>query len=85
MIGVGHADLSDWYAIPAGAADVGECRPTAANPRLSTKTDGTVQMFGRVLAIWLFIIAALFPVMGAYVTLAGLCPIGDIIQAMQSG
>ncbi|MEE9159127.1 MAG: hypothetical protein V3V96_02450 [Acidiferrobacterales bacterium] len=51
----------------------------------STKTEGTVQMFGRVLAIWVFVIAALFPVMGAYVTLAGLCPIEAMIQTMQSG
>ncbi len=50
----------------------------------STKTEGTVQMFGRVLAIWVFVIAALFPVMGAYVTLAGLCPIEAMIQTMQS-
>jgi hypothetical protein len=51
----------------------------------STKTQGAVQMFGRVLAIWVFLIAAFFPVMGAYVTFTGLCPIEAMIQAMQSG
>ncbi len=51
----------------------------------STKTQGAVQMFGRVLAIWVFVIAAFFPVMGAYVTLSGLCPIEAMIQTMQSG
>jgi hypothetical protein len=51
----------------------------------STKTEGAVQMFGRILAIWVFVIAAFFPVMGAYVTLSGLCPIEAIIQSMQSG
>jgi hypothetical protein len=41
----------------------------------STKTMlETVQRFGQILAIWVFIIAAFFPVMGAYVTFAGLCP-----------
>ena len=40
----------------------------------STKTQGTVQRFGHFLAIWVFVVAAFFPVMGAYVTLTGLCP-----------
>ncbi|MEE8484109.1 MAG: hypothetical protein V3S46_05880 [Nitrospinota bacterium] len=40
----------------------------------STKTEGNVQKFGRGLAVWVFIIAAFFPIMGAYVTLSGLCP-----------
>ena len=40
----------------------------------SRKTQGALQIFGYVLAVWVFIIAAFFPVMGAYVTLAGLCP-----------
>ena len=51
----------------------------------STKAEGTMQIFGRGLAIWVFIIAALFPMMGAYVTLTGLCPMADMIQSMQSG
>ena len=51
----------------------------------STKTEGGVQTFGRVLAIWVFVIAVFFPVMGAYVTLSGLCPIEAMIQATQSG
>ena len=51
----------------------------------STKTAGGVQLFGRILAIWVFIIAAFFPVMGAWVTLAGLCPLEAMLQAVQSG
>ncbi len=39
----------------------------------STKTAGGLQVFGRILAIWVFIIAAFFPMMGAWVTFAGLC------------
>ena len=46
----------------------------------ATKTEGAVRTFGRVLAIWAFIIAAFFPLMGAYVTLAGLCPIEQFMQ-----
>ena len=52
----------------------------------STKTQGAVQRFGYYLAIWVFIIAAFFPVMGAYVTFAGLCPsIQTMIQSMHPG
>jgi hypothetical protein len=50
----------------------------------STRTQGAVQMFGQILAVWLFILAAVFPVMGAYVTFAGLCPIEAMMQSMRS-
>ena len=45
----------------------------------SNKSQGAVQKFGQILAIWVFIIAALFPLMGAYVTLAGFCPTTEIM------
>lgn len=51
----------------------------------STKGEGGVRTFGQVLAIWTFIIAALFPVMGLYVTISGLCPMETMLRAMQSG
>jgi hypothetical protein len=52
----------------------------------STKTQGGVQMFGQILAFWVFIIAAVFPIIGAYVTFAGLCPtIETMIKSMHSG
>ena len=51
----------------------------------STKTQGRVQTFGQILAIWLFVIAAFFPLMGLYVTLAGACPIGEMLRTMHSG
>ena len=51
----------------------------------STKSQGPVQIFGRILAIWVFILAALFPMIGAYVTFAGLCPIGAMVESMHSG
>jgi hypothetical protein len=50
----------------------------------STKVQGTLQRFGYFLAIWTFIIAAVIPVMGAYVTLTGLCPsMETMIKSMQ--
>ncbi len=51
----------------------------------SAKAEGGIQMFGRILAIWIFVIAAFLPVAGAYVTFADLCPIEGIFQAMHSG
>ena len=41
----------------------------------SLKAEGGIRKFGQILAIWIFVIAALVPVVGAYVTLADLCPI----------
>lgn len=52
----------------------------------SNKTVGAVQKFGQILAIWVFIVAAFFPIMGAYVTLAGFCPtIETMLQSMHPG
>ena len=51
----------------------------------STKTEGGVRTFGRVLAIWIFIIAAFIPLMGAYISLSGLCPLETLLQGMSSG
>ena len=48
----------------------------------SSKADGGVRTFGRVLAIWIFVIAAFIPIAGAYVTLAGLCPIEEMIKTL---
>lgn len=51
----------------------------------STKTDGGIRTFGRVLAIWVFIVAALPPLMGLYVTMAGLCPVDRLLRSAPSG
>ncbi len=48
----------------------------------STKAEGRLGVFGLVLAIWIFIIAALFPLGGAFVTLAGLCPMEAMMETM---
>lgn len=47
----------------------------------STKAQDGVRRFGRILAIWAFIVAGAFPVMGAYVTLSGLCPLEHVLRA----
>ena len=50
----------------------------------ASKADGAIKIFGRVLAIWLFVIAAFIPIAGAYVTLAGLCPMADMVRTLHS-
>lgn len=49
----------------------------------STKTEGAIQKFGRILSIWIFVIAAIIPLMGLYVTFSGLCPVTEIMAKMQ--
>lgn len=51
----------------------------------STRAQGAVRSFGRALAIWVFVIAAFFPIMGAYVAIMGICPIESIMQSMHAG
>ena len=46
----------------------------------STQTKGPVQRFGQILAIWVFLLAALFPAVGAYGTFTGFSP----VNAMRS-
>jgi hypothetical protein len=48
----------------------------------STKATGAVHTFGRGLAIWIFILALFFPIMGAYVTALDLCPMEQMIANM---
>jgi len=50
----------------------------------STKTDGGVKRLGQGLAVWAFIIAVIFPIGGAYITLTDLCPIEAMVDAMHS-
>ncbi len=40
----------------------------------SSRAEGTIQKFGKILAIWVFVIALFFPIGGAYVTISGFCP-----------
>jgi uncharacterized membrane protein len=45
----------------------------------SRKAEGNVRTLGQVLAIWTFVLAVMIPIIGAYVTIAGLCPIDSIL------
>ncbi len=51
---------------------------------LSLKADGAIKKLGQILAIWAFVIAVMLPIAGAYMTLAGLCPIDMMFQQMPS-
>ncbi len=48
----------------------------------STKAEGSMKIFGKVLAIWVFVLAVFPLIMGAYVTTAGICPIGPMMEKM---
>ena len=50
----------------------------------STKAEGGLGKFGQVLGTWSLVLAALFPLTGAIVTFAGLCPMGAMMETMQS-
>lgn len=46
----------------------------------STNAEGAIKKFGKILAIWMFIIALLFPVCGIYVTFSDKCPMNKMMQ-----
>jgi hypothetical protein len=50
----------------------------------STKAQGGVKAFGQSLAVWVLVLAALFPLAGAYATFAGVPSIGDMMRGMHS-
>jgi hypothetical protein len=51
----------------------------------STKSQGAVRTFGQVLAVWVFVFAAVTPIAGAYATYAGVPSIGAAMESMHSG
>ena len=40
----------------------------------TAKAEGALKTFGKILAVWIFIVAAFIPVCGAVMTVLGLCP-----------
>ena len=46
----------------------------------TTKVEGSIQKFGKILAIWLFVIASFFPMMGAYMAISGQCPMAEMME-----
>lgn len=51
----------------------------------SSKAQGAVKMFGQILAVWVFILAAALPLAGAYATYAGFPSISAMMRSMHSG
>lgn len=49
----------------------------------ATKAQGGTKVFGLVLAAWVFVIGASFALLGAYVTSAGLHPLGGVMEGME--
>ena len=45
----------------------------------AAKAEERIRRFGQILAVWIFMVALIPPLAGAYVTLAGLCPITRIL------
>lgn len=41
-----------------------------------------IKTFGRVLAIWIFLIALVPPIAGAYITLSEQCPIEQVLKEL---
>ncbi len=50
----------------------------------STRTEGNISKFGRILAIWIFIVALFFPICGTYMALSGNCPIDQIMNLIKA-
>jgi hypothetical protein len=48
----------------------------------SSKAEGGIKAFGRVLTIWIFVIALFPPIAGAYLTLSGQCPIEQMMKEL---
>lgn len=49
----------------------------------ATRAEGGVKGLGRGLAIWILFLALMFPIMGAYVTLSGQCPLERIMEQFE--
>lgn len=50
----------------------------------STRAEGGLRTVGKMLAVWTIVIASLFPIGGAYVTIAGTCPMQAMIGPLHA-
>jgi len=48
----------------------------------ATRAKGGLRTFGLGLGIWALLIALMFPIMGAYVTVSGACPMDAMMKSM---
>ena len=51
----------------------------------STRAEGRVKTLGQVLGIWALVLAGFILLGGAYVTMAGWCPMGEMMQCADCG
>ena len=49
----------------------------------SSRAEEPIRKFGRILAIWIFIVALFFPICGAYMSLSGNCPMEKMMEKME--
>ena len=49
----------------------------------SSKAEGGIKKFGQILAVWIFILALLPLIAGAFMTLSGACPMLELMQCME--
>jgi hypothetical protein len=47
----------------------------------SARSEGGVRTFGQILAVWIFVIAAVFPITGAVVALFWECPMEKMMES----
>ena len=47
----------------------------------SARSEGGIRTFGRILTVWIFVIAALLPIGGAVVALSGECPMQKMMES----
>jgi hypothetical protein len=47
---------------------------------LTAKATGNLQKFGKILAIWIFVLSLVLPICGAYLTISGKCPLTRVFQ-----
>lgn len=48
----------------------------------AARTEGSIRLFGKILASWIFIIAFFFPIAGAYMAISGMCPTQQHFEKM---
>ena len=49
----------------------------------SSKAQNGVSTFDQILAIWIFVLALIPPIAGAYITWSGLCPIEQMMEGFR--
>jgi hypothetical protein len=47
----------------------------------SARSEGGIRTFGQILAVWIFVLAAVFPIAGAVVALSGECPMQKMMES----